>query len=385
MIRIVHTADVHLDRCFRGTGLASGFGNRRRQSLRDVFKAIVARAGAWPADALLIAGDLFEHDRVSRDTISFLISTLRSIPDVHVFIAPGNHDPFVQDSPYATEVWPSNVTIFSRPEWKSVSIKDGALTVHGFGFDGPDVSSNPFGSLRIPEAERDRVHVAIAHGSERGHQPPDKRAYASFDAAQAAAEGLDYLALGHFHKPTQIEGHFDTAIWYSGAPEGQSLREDGMHYFLEVEIQNGEVRVEKAPSSRVIYTTHRLSCDQYASAQDLIDSIRRIAQNEELRQVARIILEGNMEPALHAELGLVYDSVSLEFEHLYLVDRTAPLEDFDELAREETSLGAFVRRMNDEYAGAQDEGQRQRIARARDVGVAAFRGRELEIRGLERA
>ena len=26
-------------------------------------------AAAWPADAVLIAGDLFEHDRVTRDTV----------------------------------------------------------------------------------------------------------------------------------------------------------------------------------------------------------------------------------------------------------------------------------------------------------------------------
>ena len=36
------------------------FGNRRRQSLRDVFSAILRRAKEWPADAVLIAGDLFE-------------------------------------------------------------------------------------------------------------------------------------------------------------------------------------------------------------------------------------------------------------------------------------------------------------------------------------
>jgi len=384
-MRLVHTADVHLDRCFRGTGLASGFGNRRRQSLRDVFKRICERAGEWPADALLIAGDLFEHDRVSRDTISFVISTLRAIPNVRVFIAPGNHDPYVPDSPYATETWPSNVTIFSKPEWKSVHVAEGDFTVHGFGFDGPDISSNPFGHLRIPEDQRSGIHVAVGHGSEQGHQPPDKKAYAPFDARQAAAEGLDYLALGHFHQATLLEGEFATTMWYSGAPEGQSLREPGLHHFLEVEIENGQVTVNRAPSSRVIYMTHRLSCEAYTSAQDLIDAIRRIAQDEDMRQVARIVLEGTIEPSVHSELGLVYDAVSLEFEHLYLVDRTAPLEDFDELAREETSLGAFVRRMNEEFEGTADEGHRQRIARARDIGVAAFRGREVEIRGLERA
>src|SRR6185436_20063981 len=128
-MRIVHTADIHLDMCFSPLGLPAGFGNRRRQSLRDVFRRVVRRAGEWPADALLIAGDLFEADRVSRDTIAFLVSEFRAIPQVPVFIAPGNHDPFTPASPYATEQWPKNVTIFRSASWESVPVHGGALTV----------------------------------------------------------------------------------------------------------------------------------------------------------------------------------------------------------------------------------------------------------------
>jgi len=182
-MKLIHTADIHLDICFAGWGVPAALGNRRRQSLRDVFHAIIERAGTWPADAVLIAGDLFERDRVSRDTIAFLVSEFKSIPHVPVFISPGNHDPFSPESPYAAENWPENVTIFKEPRWESHAVKGGLLTVHGFGFDGPSLSINPFGTLTI---EGKSIHVAVAHGSERGHQPPDKSAYAPFDARDAA-------------------------------------------------------------------------------------------------------------------------------------------------------------------------------------------------------
>lgn len=382
-MRIIHTADIHLDMCFSPLGLPAGFGNRRRQSLRDVFRRIVKRAGDWPADALLIAGDLFEADRVSRDTIAFLVSEFRSIPQVPIFIAPGNHDPFTPASPYATEPWPKNVTIFREPVWEGVTVHGGALTVHGFAFDGPEISSNPFGKLALPAA-RQGVHIGVAHGSERGHQPPEKKAYAAFDAKDAAADGLRYLALGHFHGVTPIDGDYPTKIWYSGSPEGHSLRETGMHHYLEIEIDERDVDVTAVPSSRVIYTVRRLMCDEFASAQDVIDAIRTIAREEEARQVVRVVLAGGLDASIHAELGLIYDAAALEFEHLYLLDRTAPLEDFDALGRDDTSLGSFVRRLNGEISASAEEAQRQKLVRSREIGVAAFRRREMEIRGLER-
>ena len=383
-MRLIHTADVHLDTCFNGSGMPASFGNLRRQSLRDGFHKIVERAGEWPAAALLIAGDLFEGDHVTRDTVQFLLSEFKCIPEVPVFIAPGNHDPFVAESPYATETWPKNVHIFSKPEWSDYSVHDGGLTVHGFAFDRPQLSHNPFGELSISNEGGGAVHVAVAHGSERSHQPPDKDAYAAFDASDAAADGLDYLALGHFHSVTPIEGKFHTTMYYSGSPEGRSLRETGMHHYLEVEIKKGKTRVTPIPSSRIIYSTHRLECDGFESSQDVIEAIRNIAKGEELRQIVRIVYAGILDPAIQSEMGLVHDAASIEFEHLYLVDGTSPFEDYDELAREDTSLGAFVRTLNNEISLSMDEVERQRLERSRQLGIAAFRGREVEILGLER-
>lgn len=384
-MRIIHTADLHLDTCFAGSGMPAGFGNRRRQSLRDVLEAIIQRARTWPADALLIAGDLFEHERVSRDTVAFLVSRFASIPNVPVFIAPGNHDPYVEGSPYVTAEWPENVTIFSKPDWVAHGLKDRQLTVHGFGFDGPQISRNPFGSLRINDEGAQGVHVAVAHGSERSHQPPGKDVYAPFDAAQAAPRGLAYLALGHFHATTSIEGDFDTVVYYAGAPEGFGFNETGLHHFLEVEIVGGEVHIDPVPASRLVYATHTVACDGFASSQDIVEAIRRLTEDEGLPLAARVTLNGACAPDVQSEFGAVCDALGPQFEHLELVDATSPMEDYQELAGEETCLGAFTEALNQEMADATEEARLELLERAREVGVAAFRLRDLDIRGLRQS
>ncbi len=381
-MRIIHTADIHLDACFASSRFPSSFGNKRRQSLRDVLRSIVKRAGEWPADALLIAGDLFEHERVSRDTVSFIRREFESIPNVKVFIAPGNHDPYVTHSPYARDDWPDNVVIFQEPNWTSHDVDDKELTVHGFAFDGLDISDNPFGKLEVPIDGR--IHVGVGHGSERGHQPPSKDAYAPFDAQDAATEGLAYLALGHFHSTTQIEGDFPTQIYYSGAPEGQSFNETGRHHYLEVEISNGETKVSPVPASDIVYCAHEVSCTGFSTGQQIVDSIRGLPREADTRQIARIRLAGVCPPTVVADLDAIRDAVAGDFEYVDLVDDTEAFEDYEELGQQTTTLGLFIGRMNEELNNVADEGQKRMLHRAREVGLAAYRNYELNVHGLKR-
>ena len=380
-MRFVHTADVHLDACFASWGMPTRLANRRRQSLRDVFHAIVRRAREWPADALLIPGDLFDLERVSRDTIAFLRAEFESIQPVDVFIAPGNHDPYITESPYASETWPDNVHIFAKPEWTYHRTQDGRLGVHGFAFDGYEISSNPFGRLEI--AGDGAVHVALAHGTERAHQPPDGKSYAPFDAAAATPKGLAYLALGHFHRVTEIPGAFDTAVHYSGAPEGHGFDEPGPHHYLEVEIDAGAVCVTAVPCSRVVYSTYRIDCSVAASTQEIVEAIRARAEAVDVPQVARITLSGACSPSLAGEFPSVRDTVEQDFEYLVLINETTPLEDYEELARETTALGAFLKRLNDEIAVEPVPPRREMLERAREVGLAAYRNQKVPVLGMD--
>lgn len=379
MIRLVHTADVHLDRCYSGVRFPAAFGNRRRQSLRDVFLRIVARAGEWPADALLVAGDLFEHDRVSRDTIAVLRRAFDTVPHVPIFISPGNHDPFLPGSPYASQRWPENVFIFSRPEWEPVTLDRVPLTVHGFGFDGPDISVNPFGRLRI-ECD-DSVHVAVAHGSEMGSLPAGKGAYAPFRVDDATPHGLRYLALGHFHGAKRIACRNGTCVQYSGSPEGHGFGETGLHVHVEVEIDGEETRVREVPSSSTVFSTHDLDCDGFESTQQIVEAIRGLLPEPKAARVARVTLHGAVPPTLRPEIPAIRDSVRECFEYLELIDELETENDYDALALEQTSLGAFAQEINTQIRDTTDPNRLEVLRRAREVGIAAYRGQAVPLRG----
>lgn len=379
-MKLIHTGDIHLDTCYTQVGLPVRFGNRRRQSLRDVFAAIMRRAAEWPADAVLIAGDLFELDYVTRDTLAFLRAQFEALRPIPIFIAPGNHDPALPGSPYVCDAWPDNVCIFKEPQWRSHPLLDGRLIVHGFGFDAYEPVQNPWGQLTLEP--NGAVHVALGHGSERGHQPPDAKTYCPFDAAAAAVPGLAYVALGHFHAPIELAG-YGAAIHYCGAPEGHDFGELGPRYYLEVEINDNATRVEPVRSSRVLFTRHALDCSQYQSAHDLTEALRAIAAACDLPQIARVTLSGACPAALTSELQSVHDAVASSFEHLDLVDETEPEEDFEQMAQLPTTLGLFVRQINQEIADAPDDARRAVLRRARQVGIAAYQGQKLTIAGAD--
>ncbi len=112
-MKFIHMADLHFD-----TPLVSLKNNRelikkRRTEQRQVFRDVIALAKKENVDFLFISGDLFEQKFVEKGTIEFIISSFQLIPDTKIFISPGNHDPFIKNSPYNLYEWPENVTIFN--------------------------------------------------------------------------------------------------------------------------------------------------------------------------------------------------------------------------------------------------------------------------------
>jgi len=91
-VHFIHTSDVHLDTSFAGSGFPSHLGDRKREAMRATFRFILEDARRRLVDLVLIAGDLFEHDRVSPDTVEFLKQQFENLGSILVFIAPGNHD-----------------------------------------------------------------------------------------------------------------------------------------------------------------------------------------------------------------------------------------------------------------------------------------------------
>lgn len=229
MIRILHTADLHLDSPF--SSLSVSEAARRREGLRGVFAALCARARDEKPDLFLIAGDLFDAQFVTRDTMDLIRSEFEKIPDTYVFIAPGNHDPFSPGSVWEKFDLPENVCVFRSQTLKRVSLADKNVDVYGFAFTSPVMRNSPLVGQRA--ADPTKINILVAHTQLDDPLSP----YAPISRDQLAAFGADYAALGHVHEASGLEGEAGRCRFaYSGCPEGRSFDECGRKYALEVSV-----------------------------------------------------------------------------------------------------------------------------------------------------
>ena len=123
-MRFLHTADVHLDSSLSSRSAA--VRGRLRDASRLAFQRLADLALAERVDAVLIAGDLFDDERLSFQTERFILEQLAQLNEVGIPVvyATGNHDPGREGLRSSDLCWPSNVTVARDREVKRVTVED---------------------------------------------------------------------------------------------------------------------------------------------------------------------------------------------------------------------------------------------------------------------
>ncbi|UFJ39691.1 DNA repair exonuclease [Brevibacillus humidisoli] len=240
MISFIHMADVHLDAPLKS--LSEKY-ELRQQDFRQTMKRVRDLVLSRQVDYWLIAGDLLEYHGGTRATASFLQDLFASVAPVPVCIAPGNHDPWLEDSFYRTLEWSSNV-IFFTPEWGAYEFPEKSCVVYGWGFPQTHVSQSPMQDFpgKLPGYQN---HLMVLHatvGEDGDHHP-----YAPVSLAELAQTGVDYAALGHIHKPrTYLHPHTGSPFAaYPGTPEGLTVKESDERHVLYGQLdETGRVALE---------------------------------------------------------------------------------------------------------------------------------------------
>jgi DNA repair exonuclease SbcCD nuclease subunit len=378
-VRFIHTSDVHLDTSFSASGFPSRLGDRKREAIRSSFRRIIEAARSNNVDLVLIAGDLFELERITPDTFEFLKLQFESLGETRVFISPGNHDPCVPGSPYKEEAWPKNVHIFKTEEFESVELPDLGVRVTGFGFAHTQFDTHYF--QQLPVLSRDRINIVLAHGSDVSRVPAGKSKHGPFTIEEIAGKNVHYCALGHYHQQHQIPNPIDaTQIWYSGIPEGRGWDEEGACGYLLIEADADSMKVESQVCSQYDLNTIVVNCDSFSTREQILDAI--LAQRGTIftpNTILRIQLVGALDPRLELSLAELEERLAGEVLYIRWEDRTHSALDFESLALEKTLRGRFIRILNERIAAAGEE-ERVLLERARLYGVQALTGREVRLR-----
>ena len=372
-VRFLHLSDVHLDTSFSGSGFPSRLGDRKREAIRATLREILREAQSMGAGLVLVGGDLFEHDRVTPDTVEFLKQQFGALVPVPVFISPGNHDPCVSGSPYLDDDWPPNVTIFRDEAWKSFELAEAGVRVTGFGYGRTQLPGRMF--LALPPLAPDLANVVLAHASDSGWAPEGKVRHVPFAVEEIAGKNVQYCALGHYHQQRPVENPIDgTAIWYPGIPEPRGWDEEGDGGYLVGEITPAGAVVETRRSGSLPLKRLALSCDGFTSREQIADAVLQQAGiSFDERTILRVELTGYLDPRLDLSIPELGERVSGSALFVRWDDRTVPAIDFVAAAEERTLRGRFARTMNERIATATPEA-RPMLERARAYGIRALDG-----------
>ncbi len=199
---LVHSSDLHL-----------GADSR----VRDLpgLRLVLDAARTLGADVVLLAGDVFDHNRVP---LSMIDDAARLLDDagLPVVILPGNHDCLAPTSVYRRGglADPANVHVIGITHDEVVELPDLDLEIWGRPhLDHVDMS--PLADAR-PRG-RLRWNVTTAHGHWVSG-PQDHHRSWRIHQEELDALDTDYIALGHWDRAVRV-GTESVHAYYSGSPD----------------------------------------------------------------------------------------------------------------------------------------------------------------------
>jgi DNA repair exonuclease SbcCD nuclease subunit len=327
MVRFLHAADLHLG--LRVTRFDEVVCQRVGEARFVALQKLRQRAAELRVDFVLVAGDVFDDHSVSRSEAARAFPILESSPgSCPVFIIPGNHDPLVPGGVWDRDPWLRDqphlrVHFLRKPE--PVNVPNLPVTIFPCPVRQRRSMDDPTAWIENhPRADGDtKIRIGLAHGSLNIMRLPDDDHLIRPDAVDYY--GLDYLALGHWHKRLlhkSSDGLERTAYcgthepmafpggnaslstgWmsYSADSEAERFQDsgDGIALLVEIEATNAPPRIEPVHVGHLRWRAEQ----QDVTGMSLGSLIKEYSQrdNPELT-LLRLTLSGVMDPQAYARL-----------------------------------------------------------------------------------
>lgn len=288
----------------------------------DAVKRIGEIAAERDCDFVLVCGDVFESNQLDRAIVSRTFEVLNAFT-VPVVLLPGNHDPLdaasIYDSSDFTSRKPSHVHVLRDSEPFEV--------IPGVEIIGaPWFSKRPQADLlaqatqNLAEVAPGNVRIIAGHGAVSSLDP-DRDSLATIDDSSLRSvlgeDRAQFVALGDRHATHSVTDR----IWYPGAPEVTSRREDdpGNILLVGIDPETHASSVEKIHVGTWSYLVVEEDVNSVDDVTHLEQRLTDIADKD--RTAVWLILRGTLSTAAKTRLDEVLDHAADLFALVSLWDR----------------------------------------------------------------
>ncbi len=350
MLRIIHTADVHLGARHDDLGEQAS-AQRERQFA--AFSVSIDLALAEKVDLFLIAGDLFDSNVQPKRSVERVAAELKRLVDskIRTVIVPGTHDNYDRSSIYraydlkalAGSTANDDLVTILTPDRPSIHITTCDVVVHGPVFATKRAPHSPLRDLAgTPGDSAATWRIGMVHGS-IAIPGKTERDDVVFTTEEIAATGFDYLALGHWHSSQQSRSGGVTYA-YAGAPEAVALDQDRAGKVLLVELEEIDGRRLVTVQDKQVGTTRfekiEIDAAHIAAQPALIETLGKKGD-------PNLVLDARVVGVRPDELDLNLDEIEAALAGSFLKvrvrDVSLPALTEGTLPSADTIAGAFIR------------------------------------------
>ena len=355
-MRFVHIADMHFDTPFKMLSDRRDLGDTRRLAQRKAFKKMIEYIKENKIPYLFIAGDLYDNEYVRESTISFINDCFKQIPYTKVYIAPGNHDPYLKNSYYAKYNWNENVKIFTANVEK---VENGDFILYGYGFEDFYCNNSDIENIKLEDKEK--INILLTHCNLDGSDTLEKK-YNNLSSKKLKEIGFDYVAIGHIHKKNIEE---KTNIIYPGSTISLGFDELGKHGMVVGNLEKEKLNIEFIPLDENEFKEQEFDISEIQTVEELAEKINEL--NLEQNNLYKIILTGSR----NFEINIYKIYKLIETENIIKIkDKTKISYNLSEIANDSTLKGIFAKEMLEKL---KDENiDKEIIEKAIEIGISSL-------------
>lgn len=362
-VKILHCADIHIGAAESFLGASA---DSRRFETLVTFERIADLCQEKGVQILSIAGDLFDSNTVEDRFFDAVFAKIASISNVKVVFAAGNHDPLNSQSPFLNRDLPENLYVLGTKD-ECITFEDLKTKVWGRSFENNFLKGEEKFSLKTDDSY---INIMVQHGELKSDLNSE---YNAITPAFVLNSGMDYIALGHVHKRSDIGKLGSVRFAYSGCPEGQGFDELDEKGVYIGEIGKGVCEMEFLPVSlrRHIHLKTDITglADSLEISQKILETLS--AYENFSANLYKIELTGSISADTEISIPEIESRIKDKVYFVKFKDSTDFLLDLETVANEASLKGIFVKKMLDKINSA-EESEKPLMQKALNLGLKAF-------------
>lgn len=337
-MRFIHTGDLHLGLRFTKVSFQKERAQERRRELWSTFERIVNHGKDQGFDLLLIAGDLFEDAYFTLGDITKVRDIFKSAENLNIVISAGNHDYKSKKSLYNKIEWTDNVTIFDGSGIEKKEFESLNTVIYGYSWDAVTIQEKDLFKGLKEEVDNSKNNILLLHGDVITDSE-----YLPLRTEELNSLGMDYIALGHIHKPQNINHR----IAYCGCPEPLNFGETGERGIIEGSIIDKRLKFDFIPFSKRRFTIEEITINENMSYFDIVNLIKDLNNNYTKDDFFRIKLGGFLQSNI--SIKDLEQDLQDSFYYIEIEDNTTLDYDLDQLIEDnkDNIISKFITSMEE--------------------------------------